>query len=293
MSHIRAVISVHLALGCLLLSTCLARPAQPDTTSTTQTRLTLTDGSELIGTIVMEDSATIEFKTVGNISMTVPQSQVKTRERISGEIISGEYRRFDPNHTRLLLSPTARSLKAGQGYFATTQLFFPFLSIGLADFISIGGGVSLFPTTEAQLVYVAPKIRVIHLDRFDLSGGVLYINSTIDGIGGFGVFYGVGTYGTSSAALTLGLGWGFAGDEVADEPIILIGGEARLSNSVKLITENWIPPESGVKFLSLGIRFFGDNLAADIGLIFPVTEYSNYIPFFPWLGFAYNFGTGS
>ena len=47
-----------------------------------------------------------------------------------------------------------------------------------------------------------------------------------------------------------------------------------------------------VHLLSGGIRFFGENLAADFALIFPLTgEGIEGFPFLPWIGFAYNFGS--
>ncbi|HGY57063.1 MAG TPA: hypothetical protein ENK44_15245 [Caldithrix abyssi] len=60
----------------------------------------------------------------------------------------------------------------------------------------------------------------------------------------------------------------------------------------KLISENWIFVGGDVHLLSGGIRFFGENLAADFALIFPLMgEGIKGFPFLPWIGFAYNFGS--
>jgi hypothetical protein len=73
--------------------------------------------------------------------------------------------------------------------------------------------------------------------------------------------------------------------------VLLAGGEAHLSNSVALITENWFPLGSDVQLLSFGLRFFGDHLSADLGFWYPLTrEGTEGFPFLPWLGFCYNFG---
>ncbi len=71
---------------------------------------------------------------------------------------------------------------------------------------------------------------------------------------------------------------------------LILGGDVQLSNSVKLISENYIPigTEDGSLLYSFGIRFFGDNLSADLGF-FGVTEETEGWPFAPWVGFAYNF----
>lgn len=265
--------------------------AQQDTTSQEPlTRLVFTDGSVLIGTVTQEDSASLAFRTIGNISVTIPKSQIGTRERLSGQIIGGSYVRSDPNHTRLLFAPTARSLKSGQGYFSAYQIFFPFLAVGIADFLTLGGGISLLPGLENQIFYLAPKITPLQVKSFSAAGGLLYVNSTEGSDDGVGIYYGIATYGNQNAALTFGLGWGFYGSDIADKPVVMVGGELRVSNSVKLITENWIPPNSDVTFLSFGIRFFGENLAADLGFLHPAGSRITGFPFIPWLGFAYNFG---
>ena len=118
---------------------------------------------------------------------------------------------------------------------------------------------------------------------------MLYINATGTDFLGIGIVYGVGTYGSHDAALTAGLGWGFAEGEVSNKPVLMLGGELRVSNSVKLLTENWFPPGTDIFLYSFGIRFFGESLAADLGFIGSSKGWGGF-PFIPWLGFAYNFG---
>jgi hypothetical protein len=276
----------------MLSSVTTAASFSPDdTTSQMPIRLTLTDGSELIGTISEEDSASLIFTTIGNIIMTVPKNQVKTREHLLGQVVGGQYVRSDPNHTRLLFAPTARALKSGQGYFSVYEIFFPFFAVGIADFVTLGGGISLFPGAESQLVYLAPKITPFQIENFSVAGGLLYINTTAGSTDGVGIYYGLCTYGSQTAALTFGLGWGFYGSDVASKPVVMIGGELRASSAVKIITENWIPPNSDTVILSFGFRFFGENLAADLGFFHPAGSRISGFPFVPWIGFAYNFET--
>jgi hypothetical protein len=254
-------------------------------------RLTLQDGSEIVGTILQEDSLQVRFRSVSKILMTVPRSQISSMKPLSGNIVDGEYRRSDPNSTRLFFSPTGRPLKNGQGYFSAYEIFFPSVAVGIGDIVSLWGGVSLLPGTEGQIIYIAPKITPVHIRNFDLSAGVLYVNTTVSSSSGGGIIFGVGTYGSSDNALTVGLGWGFAGGDVANKPILVLGGEVRLSNSIKLISENWIPSWTDVAIFSFGFRFFGDNLAADLGFIRSSAKMeTNGFPFIPWIGFAYNFG---
>ncbi|MDI6804565.1 MAG: hypothetical protein QME58_12100 [Bacteroidota bacterium] len=252
-------------------------------------RIILNDGSELVGFIEYDHGDSVRFNTFSGLTITIPKNQISSIDKLAGEIINGEYYRMDPNNTRLFFAPTARTIRSGHGYFSAYEIFFPMLAFGIADVVSIAGGMSLFPGAPLQIFYVAPKITPIHTDDLDIAGGVLYLNSTLGGFEGLGIVYGVGTYGNEKAAFTGGLGWGFSRGELTNKPILLLGGELRLSNSLKLISENWIPPDADIQFISFGLRFFGDKVAGDFGLIHPLGSRIENFPFIPWIGFAYNF----
>ncbi|MGA9119569.1 MAG: hypothetical protein WB699_09395 [Bacteroidota bacterium] len=218
-------------------------------------------------------------------------------EKASGEFVGGKYIRPDPNTARLFFAPTGRGLRGGQGYFSDAELFFPYFAIGLTDFLSIGGGISLFPGASSQLFYVSPKVSyTIPESEVSISGGAFYTN-IIDvgesGGGGAGFLYGVASVGSTKGSVTFGIGKGFANGEFADSPVFVLGGEIQASNSVKFITENWILPGSDVDLLSFGVRFFGDHLSADFAFLYPLSEENGRVegfPFFPWLSFSYAFG---
>jgi hypothetical protein len=261
---------------------------QTDTTSYTY-QIELIDGSVLIGKIMSEDEHTIQFLTNSNIEMSIPVEQVRKKERISGRIVKGQLWRSDPNRTRLFFAPTGKALKAGQGYFSVYEIFFPTVAVGITNYIAVAGGISLFPGSSEQLLYLAPKVTPVQADKFDLSAGVLLLKIP-DEDETAGIVYGVSTYGTENSALTLGIGFAFAGGEFADKPVFALGGEIRVGRYVKLISENWLIPNSDVQVISAGIRFFGENLAADFALIHPLGSDIEGFPFLPWIGFAYNFG---
>ena len=46
----------------------------------------------------------------------VQAAEVVSVHAVNGTVIDGEFRRADPNPTRLFFGPTARSLKQGTGY---------------------------------------------------------------------------------------------------------------------------------------------------------------------------------
>jgi len=250
------------------------------------TRMVLTDDSELIGRIVNETPDTVSFQTSAGVRLDLPRKAIRSTETLDGEIQDGVFVRLDPNRTRLFFAPTGRTLPQGKGYFSAYEIFFPFLAVGITDFVTLGGGISLFPGAKEQIVYLAPRIRIVHIEGFDLSGGVLYLSvSKQSG----GMLYGVGTIGSPRAGLTVGLGWGFSEGEYSHAPTVVLGGEAQVTNSIKLITENWFNSNIGQGLISFGLRFFGEQIAGDFGLMRSTTWGGEGLPFLPWIGFAYNF----
>lgn len=272
----------------LLLLLCLPAGliiAQNDTTKVQL--ITLTDGSEFRGRINFEDSTHVSFTTISGTSLNVERKQIKNIEEQSGAWTDGEFLLADPNQTRLFFSPTGRSLKGGEGYFSTYEIFFPSVAVGLTDYIMLSGGVSLIPGADRQMYYFAPKIRPFHSGNFDFSTGLL-IADMYDY--SFGILYGTFSAGSTRASFTGSLGLGFANGEFAERPMVMLGGELQLSNHLKLITENWMMPGEDGAIISLGLRFFGTALSADLALVTEtrIVDKSSF-PFIPWIGFSYSF----
>ena len=85
------------------------------------------------------------------------------------------------------------------------------------------------------------------------------------------------------------MGYGFSGGDFTDKPVLVLGWENRVSKSLKIISENWFFFGGEIHPISFGLRFFGKNLAADFGLIYPAGTDIKGFPFIPWLGLTYNF----
>lgn len=253
-------------------------------------QITLTDNSVLIGKILEQSDTLVIFKSTAGLVLELKPELIKEIEYLKGEIQNGKYVRFDPNGSRLFFSSTARAPKAGSGYFSVYELLFPFFSISATDFLMISGGMSIVPGASEQIIFIAPKIRFFNSENFCAAGGILYVNVP-DDVDDVILGYGVLTLGTQRAGLTIGYGSNISGNSDEDlAGILILGGDVQLSNSVKLISENYIPigTEDGSLLYSFGIRFFGDNLSADLGF-FGVTEETEGWPFAPWVGFAYSF----
>ena len=253
-------------------------------------KITLTDNSVLFGQILAESDTLTEFKSSAGLLISIKPNIIKEKEYLKGETIDGKYIRYDPSNSRLFFFPTARTAKAGSGYFSDYELLFPFLSISVTDFIVLSGGMSILPGASEQLIFVAPKVRFFNSENFCASGGLLYINipEEVDNVA---LGYGVITIGSQKAGLSLGYGTQISSSSEEDlTGLVIIGGDIQVSNSVKLMSENYIPV--GIEDMdivySFGVRFFGDNLSVDLGF-FGVTAETRGWPFIPWVGFAYNF----
>ncbi|RMH79562.1 MAG: hypothetical protein D6681_19055, partial [Calditrichaeota bacterium] len=167
----------------------VAAPAQDTSARENLVEIVLKDGSKLIGRVVEENDRVIRFQTTGGVEMTLPRDQIQVRRSVRGKSVRGEFWPEDPNTTRLLFSPTARPLKAGQGYFSLYELFFPLVAVGLTDFMSVATGVSLFPGVSDQIIYLNGKLTPINRDNFALAGGALYVFTP--GTEGAGILYSV------------------------------------------------------------------------------------------------------
>lgn len=265
--------------------------------SDTLQEIRLTDGSTLFGRIVAVEEEQLTIETVAGVRVPIPRAQIRSLRAVEGRVVDGEFWPEDPNRTRLLIiSPTGRALRAGEGYISSFWIFLPFVAYGVTDNITIAGGTPLLPGVIGRIIYIAPKVRVLDLDRLDLSVGALagFATERID-IGSAGLLYGVGTFGETDQSLTAGAGWGFAiggGEaEISNQPLLMFGGEYRVARRLKLLSENFVLPGESLGFLSGGIRFFGERLSADLGVGFVVgVGEADGIPWVPLLNFVYNFG---
>jgi len=270
-----------------------ARGTEDSTATARPHRIEMRDGSVLNGQIVEQSADSLRVVTASGISMTIPRAAVQTVTPLEGVIEGGQFRRVDPNRSRLLFGPTARPVRSGSGYIAFYELFFPFLAFGVGDILTVSGGVSLLPGASDQLFYIGPKISIpTGSESAQLAVGMQYANLFGGGEDGVGVVYGAATLGGLFTSVTLGAGWGFSGEDFSDKPVLLAGFEGQVSGSAKFIVENWFPVTGGSSVHGFGVRFFGDALAADFALVYLRTgNDTEGFPFIPWIGFVYNFGT--
>jgi hypothetical protein len=251
-------------------------PARDSATAPRDTvyEVRLYDGSVLYGRIAERDSVHILVLTTGGTTVNIPSDRIRSLRASRGREVDGTYWPEDPNGTRLLFTSTGRALGRGEGYVSTYFLFFPFVAYGVTEKLTIAGGTPVFPGIVGQAFYLAPKLTLRETDKGSFAIGALSFGLTEKiSEGTFGLLYGVSTLGNRDNAVTLGAGWGYRwggeNSSVSNAPVIVVGGEARVSRRSKFVTENWIFTSRGASgaLMSGGFRFIGDRLSADFGVI--------------------------
>lgn len=290
-----------LLLALFILSTGSAFPAEPAIPAPGETQLlTTNDGSTLAGRITRIDSSVVVFETPMG-TLTIPRAQIRSIRAVpAGETRGGKYWAPNPNTTRLLFAPTGRMLEKGHGYFADYYVFFPSANYGVTDRISLGGGMSLFPTGNMtdQLYFFTPKVSLHRSERFNVAAGALIIrfpgfdDEEDDGNDTplVSVIYGVGTWGSRDRSITVAAGYGMVDGKPAEKPLIVLGGERRLTRRTAFISENWIVPGVDNVLVSYGIRLLTESLSTDLALFNAFGgEADPVFPGIPYVDFVWNF----
>jgi hypothetical protein len=245
----------------------------------------LVDGSTLYGHVI-DDGDPVRIRLLSGDEMSVARGRIRRMSPASGRVRDGEFWRDDPNLTRLFFSPTARMLPRGRGYIAAYELAFPFVAYAATDDIMLAGGTPLFGGLDERIVYFAPKVRLYSDGVTDVAVGGLFFEELGNSFSGAkaGALFGVLTRGSPDQAVTLGVAIGYDDDGFLDQPVVMLGGEFRLSRTIKLVTENYFVPD--VTLLAIGPRFFGERLSADLGLAFAIEHGDDFFTL-PLVNFVY------
>lgn len=239
-----------------------------------------------------KDNITIEAEGLGTI--TIPLSEINEIKKIK-DIVKKWFP--NPNDTRLFFAPTARPLKEKKGYFQDIYVFVASGNYGITDNFSVGGMFSLIPgiRVEQQVFAITPKYGIEINPDLHIAAGLLY-GFGYQSIGHLGLAYGLGTFGSADSNITLGVGYGLnnVSSNTYSVAIGVLGGMYRITEYIALLSENWgiFAFNKGFIFLpSVGVRFFGDRLSADVGFVYPVMSGVSGFPNFviPYVDFVFNF----
>jgi len=233
-------------------------------------QLQLRDGTRAFGRVERIDGTRVTFRTTAGAVIEVDAADIVRVTTTTGSVVDGEFRPADPNPTRLFFGPTARSLRQGDGYVGVYEILLPFVQVGLTDRISVGAGTPLiFGGGSGHPFWVTPKVQVFNSSSTQAAIGVLHFMNVGDG--NLGIAYAVVTHGSADAAVTAGVGYAYdrTYDNHSGSAVVMIGGEYRVSRGVKLVTENYVWGRDG-GILMGGVRWLGEDLSADFGLVTPI-----------------------
>ena len=259
-------------LGTALSTASPPSPSVTVTPSNTPQELVLSDGTRLVGIVESVSDDVIEVQTGPDERSQISRSRVvavfksapPSAATLSAASLPRDRWTNDSSDTRLLLGPTARSLKRGEAYVDDLSLFFPSVQVGLSDRVSIGAGTPLaLPQTDFRFGWITPKVQIFNGQKTQAALGLVHVAAAGHHLG---LAYGVTTHGTSNAAVTLGLGLAYPQFEVR-RPVVLVGAEKRVSNRVKLITENYLAGQDGNVILSGGIRVVQRRRTLDLSWV--------------------------
>ena len=248
--------------------------------------LVLRDGTRAYGRVERIEGDLVTFKTTAGAEIQVRSAEIVSVRPATGTVVAGEFRRADPNPTRLFFGPTARSLKQGTGYVGVYEIVLPFVQIGLTDRISFGAGTPLiFGDGSAHPFWITPKFQVYSGQSAQASVGVMHFLNVGDG--SLGIAYVVATRGTIDSAITGGVGYAYdrTYNSKNGAAVVMIGGEHRVTRGMKILTENYIFNGGGI--VTGGVRWMGERFSADLAMVVP-TDGSTAIAF-PLVNVLYSF----
>ena len=269
--------------------------AQTEIDSTDLYELETIDGNSYLGNIIKEEINIVQFNT-GNLGIiSFPRSNIKKLNKITKErIIMGKLWFENPQSTRYFWAPNGYGLKKGEGYYQNIWVLWNQSSVGITDYFSVGIGVIplfLFGSGVAEYtpLFVVPKLSFpVIRDKFNLGAGILAGTIGFKNDAGFGIAYGVSTFGSKNNNFTIGVGYGYADGDWSTHPLINISGMIRLSSKTYFLTENYFFGMDGewVGFLSAGARSMIRKVGLDYGLFIPISSEIDQIIALPWLGIS-------
>lgn len=255
------------------------------------------DGSVIQGRFMGYTDDGIRVVTESTGEFVVLKSHITWMKVVEEDLYKeGKYWFENPNSTRYLFSQSAYSLKKGEAYFQNTYLVLNSVYYGITDNLTIGGGFELMSALSGNPVFfINPKYSFRISDKLRAGIAALYVDASSRSsrvFSGISIGYGILTYGNTDDNITLGVGYGFVEQELANRPVFTLSGMKRLDSRIALVSENWIiPRENYYGVYSYGLRFMGKKLTVDLALLNNPDITNRFLAIgFPYLDFIIKLG---
>jgi len=287
------LVSVTVFLVFLIISPGLIQAQNQQ--DSTKTRIETVDGNEYIGIILEQTSEKIRLKTDNLGEISIAAAQIKKITAVNQLIAKdGTYWLDNPQATRYFWAPNGYNLKRGEGYYQNVWILFNQAVYGLTDHFSAGVGVVplfLFAGASTPAWITAKFSLPVVENKFNLGVGALAGTVIGEENTGFGILYGISTFGTKDKNLNVGLGWAFAGGEMAKKPTLNISAMIRTGPKGYFITENYFIGTSDefVVMMMLGGRRIIKGTGLDFGVVLPFASEMDSFVAIPWLGLTVPF----
>jgi hypothetical protein len=258
-----------------------------------------TDYKSYIGTIEKQITDSISIKTYNNEIYTFSNSKILLKFPFMGRIKNGRLQKRDPNSSFYLFSPSAFAIENGKLYCRDFCLFYPSLNYGLANIVSAQAGLFWYPGMDYKNTpFVGNlKISAFETNIFSLAGGISYVNLPViqkEKIYSTGYAFVTGTFGNRYNHASISAGWGYIQREDEwqreDKPIVIAAGNLRILDFMSIVMENWFFPDEKVEdsLLSVALRFFGRQIAVDIGATFTANSIQEKVDPIPVINITYH-----
>ncbi len=243
----------------------------------------MNNGDEFLGEIIQQDKEIVVIKTI-NGEFKIIAANVKS-------IIKNEYKgvfKFaNTNDTRYFFGPSGIPIKKGKGYYQNVLATGNFINGAISKNLSIGGGFEFISTMLGHPIwFLTPKVAFNVTDKIHIGAGFIMAGSVE--MQTATLAYNVITFGSSESNITFGGGAVFSNGEFSTSPTIMISATHRVSNSIALLTENYIltgSSDNATVFGIHGIRIISKKNSFDIGAIVVPDNFDN-IPALPYIGYV-------
>ncbi|MEE4175913.1 MAG: hypothetical protein V2I46_00240 [Bacteroides sp.] len=251
------------------------------------------DGNEFVGLIVFEDEDEIRLLTEAFGEIRVLRSNIlRVRKIEEDNIREGLLWPDNPQSTRYFWAPNGYGLEKGESYYQNILVLYNQATFGLTNNFSLSAGMIPLFLFRAGItpVWVVPKFSIpLEKDKINLGAGA-FVGALLGEQQSFGILFGALTLGSRDKNISFSMGWGYAGSDWANAPLINVGVLLRAGPKGYFISENYFIPLGGSTgvILSAGGRSIIRNVGLDYGLFVPIAD--GEIFGIPFLGVSIPFG---